>query len=118
MLEEAYIAAAMRTPIGKLGGALSSLAASDLGAAVIASLLNESGLENEAVSEVILGQVLTGDAGQNPARQAAMKAGPSRVGSGDDNNQVCGTGQRSIHLAAQSIRWATLTWSSPADRTA
>lgn len=61
---EAYIAAAKRTPIGKLGGALSPLAASDLGAAVIRSLLDESGVERDAVSEVILGQVLTGGAGQ------------------------------------------------------
>ncbi|MGO8797998.1 MAG: acetyl-CoA C-acetyltransferase [Roseiarcus sp.] len=101
---EAYIAAAKRTPIGKLGGALSPLAASDLGAAVIRSLLDESGVERDAVSEVILGQVLTGGAGQNPARQAALKAGLPVTVPALTINQVCGAGQRSIHLAAQAIR--------------
>ncbi len=101
---EAYIAAANRTPIGKLGGALSPLAASDLGAAVIRSLLDESGVERDAVSEVILGQVLTGGAGQNPARQAALKAGLPVTVPALTINQVCGAGQRSFHLAAQAIR--------------
>lgn len=99
-----YIAGAMRTPIGKLNGAFLGLAASDLGAAVINALLDETGIEPQAISEVILGQVLTGGAGQNPARQSAIKAGLPVGCPAMTINKVCGAGQKSLHLAAQAIR--------------
>lgn len=99
-----HIVAARRTPIGKLNGAFSGVAAADLGAEVIKALVDETGIEPATVSEVIMGQVLTGGAGQNPARQAALKAGLPVTVSALSVNQVCGAGQRSIHLAAQAIR--------------
>ncbi len=99
-----YIVAAKRTPIGKLNGALAGLSAADLGAAVINALICETAIDPASVSEVIMGQVLTGGAGQNPARQAAIKAGIPVGVSALTVNQVCGAGQRSIHLAAQAIR--------------
>lgn len=103
-MQRPYIVAARRTPIGKLCGALSSLSAAELGAAVTASLLMETGVEGEAVDEVIMGQVLTGGAGQNPARQTALKAGLPVTTPALTVNQVCGGGQRSLHLAAQAIK--------------
>ena len=104
MEKAVYITGAVRTPIAKLNGAFTGLTASDLGAAAITGLLDETGVEPGAVSEVILGQVLTGGAGQNPARQSAIKAGLPISASAMTINQVCGAGQRSIHLAAQAIR--------------
>ncbi|MCY6383270.1 acetyl-CoA C-acetyltransferase [Hoeflea prorocentri] len=101
---EIYIAAAKRTPIGKLGGALGEMSAADLGAAVIDSIMSELDLGPDAVDEVIMGQVLTGGAGQNPARQAALQAGLPNTIPAMTVNQVCGAGQRSIHLAAQAIK--------------
>lgn len=98
------ITAARRTPIGKLNGALALQPASSLGATVVSALLADSGLEGGDVDEVILGQVLTGGAGQNPARQAALSAGlPVKVPA-MTVNKVCGAGQKAIHLAAQAIR--------------
>lgn len=70
-----YIVAAKRTPIGKLNGAFAGLSAAELGAQLIQAMLAEKQLAPDAVGEVIMGQVLTGGAGQNPARQAALKAG-------------------------------------------
>ncbi|MGE3873895.1 MAG: acetyl-CoA C-acetyltransferase [Parvibaculaceae bacterium] len=99
-----HIVAAKRTPIGKLNGAFAGVAAADLGAEVIKALLAETGIEPSAVSEVIMGQVLTGGAGQNPARQATLKAGLPVTVPALSVNQVCGAGQRSIHLATQAIR--------------
>ncbi|CAH2400703.1 acetyl-CoA C-acetyltransferase [Mesorhizobium escarrei] len=104
MKDAVYIVAAKRTPIGKLNGALASLSAAELGGQLIQAMLAETGLAPDAVSEVIMGQVLTGGAGQNPARQASLKAGlpvgvPAMI-----VNKVCGAGQKAIHLAAQAIR--------------
>jgi acetyl-CoA C-acetyltransferase len=99
-----YIVAAMRTAIGKLNGAFAGLSASDLGAAAINGLLDETGIEPQAISEVILGQVLTGGAGQNPARQSAIKGGLPVSCPATTVNMVCGAGQKSLHLAAQAIR--------------
>ncbi|MGE0239781.1 MAG: acetyl-CoA C-acetyltransferase [Parvibaculaceae bacterium] len=104
MARHIHIVAAKRTPIGKLNGAFAGVAASDLGAEVIKALVAETEIEPAAVSEVIMGQVLTGGAGQNPARQATLKAGLPVTVSALSVNQVCGAGQRSIHLAAQAIR--------------
>ncbi|MCB1883092.1 MAG: acetyl-CoA C-acetyltransferase [Geminicoccaceae bacterium] len=103
-MRDAYIAAAKRTPIGRLSGALAGCAASDLGAAVLRALTEGVGLDPEGVDEVILGQVLTGGAGQNPARQSAIKAGLPVSVPAATVNMVCGAGQRSIHLAAQAIK--------------
>ncbi|MDH3380714.1 MAG: acetyl-CoA C-acetyltransferase, partial [Gammaproteobacteria bacterium] len=75
MQEDAVILAAGRTPIGNFGGSLAALSGSQLGAAVIQGVLSRSGVGAADVDEVILGQVLTAGAGQNPARQAAMEAG-------------------------------------------
>lgn len=99
-----FIAAAKRSPIGKLNGALTGLSAAGIGAQVIRALLDESGVDPAAVDDVMIGQVLQGGAGQNPARQAAMGAGlPSSVPA-VTLNMVCGAGQRSIHFAAQAIK--------------
>lgn len=99
-----YIVAAKRTPIGKLNGALAGLSAAELGGQLIQAMLAESGLAPDAVSEVIMGQVLTGGAGQNPARQASLRAGLPVSVPAMTINKVCGAGQKSIHLAAQAIR--------------
>lgn len=103
-MEAVFIVGAKRTAIGKLRGALSGKPASDLGAAAIRGLLDETELGSDAISEVIMGQVLTGGAGQNPARQAAMAAGLDKSVPAMTVNKVCGAGQKSIHLAAQAIR--------------
>lgn len=103
-MQHVYIVAARRTPIGKLNGAFAGTPATELGAAVIRSLLAETQLAGEAVSEIIMGQVLTGGAGQNPARQAALKAGIPVCVPAMTVNMVCGAGQKSIHLAAQAIK--------------
>ncbi|OBQ69263.1 acetyl-CoA C-acetyltransferase [Mesorhizobium loti] len=99
-----YIVAAKRTPIGKLNGALASLSAAELGGQLIQPMLAETGLAPDAVSEVIMGQVLTGGAGQNPARQASLRGGLPVSVPAMTVNKVCGAGQKSIHLAAQAIR--------------
>jgi acetyl-CoA C-acetyltransferase len=104
MERDIVITAARRTPIGKLNGALASLPAAALGASVIAALLEDAGVEGGDIHEVIMGQVLTGGAGQNPARQAALSAGIPINVPAMTVNKVCGAGQKSIHLAAQAIR--------------
>jgi len=103
-MDAVYIVAAKRTPIGKLNGAFADLSAAELGAQLIQAMLADARLAPEAVSEVIMGQVLTGGAGQNPARQAALKAGLPVSVPAMTVNKVCGAGQKSIHLAAQAIR--------------
>ncbi len=101
---EVVIAAAGRTPIGSFGGALARMPAHALGAAVIKSLLEKTGLAPDQVDEVIMGQVLTAGAGQNPARQAAMEAGLPHTVPAMTINKVCGSGLKAVHLAAQAIR--------------
>lgn len=103
-MNEVVIVAATRTPVGKFGGTLAKIAASDLGAHVIKSLIKKTGLDGHLINEVILGQVLTAGVGQNAARQAVIKSGlPDRV-PGITINKVCGSGLKATHLAAQSIR--------------
>ena len=92
-----------RTPIGTLGGALSSLPAHELGAIAIKAALADAGLAPDTVDETILGQVLTGGAGMNPARQEARAAGLSGAAPAMTINQVCGSGLRAVALAAQQI---------------
>lgn len=103
-MSDIVITAAVRTPIGSLGGALSSVSASDLGALVIESSLQRSSVDGGEVDEVLMGQVLTAACGQNPARQAALKAGISEDKTAVTINQVCGSGLRAVAMASQSIR--------------
>ncbi|MDX8519918.1 acetyl-CoA C-acetyltransferase [Mesorhizobium dulcispinae] len=103
-MDAVYIAAAKRTPIGKLNGAFAGLSAAELGGQLLQTMLAQVQAPPDAVDEVIMGQVLTGGAGQNPARQAALKAGLPVSVPAMTVNKVCGAGQKSIHLAAQAIR--------------
>jgi len=103
-MNEVVIVAAGRTAIGKFGGTLGKIAASDLGAHVIKSLLAKTGIAPEMVNEVIMGQVLTAGSGQNPARQAALRAGLPDMVPAMTVGMVCGSGLKATHLAAQAIR--------------
>ncbi len=103
-MTEVVIVAALRTAIGKFGGTLASLSAPELGAHVIRALLNQTGVQPEHISEVILGQVLTAGSGQNPARQAALKAGLPVSTPAFTLNKVCGSGLKAVSLAAQAIQ--------------
>jgi len=102
-MEEVYIVSAVRTPIGAFNGALSGFTATELGSLVITEAVLRAGLSKEQVDEVIMGNVLPGGLGQNPARQAMLKAGlPYEVGA-ITVNKVCGSGLKSVMLAAQAI---------------
>jgi len=103
-MEEVVIVAAMRTAVGKFGGSIAKVAAADLGAQVIKALLAKSGVAPTAVSEVLMGQVLTAGCGQNPARQASIRAGLPDSVPAMTVGMVCGSGLKSTHLAAQAIR--------------
>jgi acetyl-CoA C-acetyltransferase len=94
----------VRTPIGAFGGSLAGIPASKLGAIVIKSLLERNGVAPEQVDEVIMGQILTAGTGQNPARQAAMDAGLPQECPSMTINKLCGSGLKSVHLAAQAIK--------------
>jgi len=102
-MTEVVIVAAGRTAVGKFGGTLAKIAASDLGAHVIKSLLARTGIPTDQVSEVILGQVLAAGVGQNPARQALIRAGIHHMTPAMTINKVCGSGLKATHLAAQAI---------------
>lgn len=103
-MQDVVIVAATRTAVGSFQGSLASISAVDLGAAVIRQLLAQTGLDGAQVDEVIMGQVLTAGAGQNPARQAAIKAGLPHAVPAMTLNKVCGSGLKALHLAAQAIR--------------
>ncbi|MDE1164488.1 MAG: acetyl-CoA C-acetyltransferase [Pseudomonas sp.] len=103
-MQDVVIVAATRTAVGSFQGALANIPAVDLGAAVIRQLLAQTGLDGAQVDEVILGQVLTAGAGQNPARQAAIKAGLPHAVPAMTLNKVCGSGLKALHLATQAIR--------------
>ena len=103
-MREVVIVAASRTAVGSFQGSLSRIPAPELGAAVIRRLLADSGLPAEQLDEVILGQVLTAGAGQNPARQAVLKAGLAHTVPAMTLNKVCGSGLKAVILAAQAIR--------------
>lgn len=103
-MTDIVIVAASRTAVGKFGGTLAKTPASDLGAVVIQDLLKRANLTGDQVSEVILGQVLTAGCGQNPARQAVIKAGLPQGVPAFTINKVCGSGLKAVMLAAQSIR--------------
>ena len=102
-MEDIYIVGAVRTPIGKFGGTLAKMPAADLGALVIRKVLERAGVAPEQVSEVIMGQVLAAGVGQNPARQAAIKAGLPDMIPSMTINKVCGSGLKAAMLGAQSI---------------
>ncbi|MER9746538.1 acetyl-CoA C-acetyltransferase [Mesorhizobium sp. M0140] len=97
------IASAARTPVGSFNGAFAATPAHELGAVVIRELLSRAGVEPGEVDEVILGQVLTGAQGQNPARQASINAGLPKETTAWGLNQVCGSGLRAIALGMQQI---------------
>ncbi len=103
-MQDVVIVAATRTAVGTFQGSLAAIPAVDLGAAVIRQLLTQTGIDPAQVDEVIMGQVLTAGAGQNPARQAAIKAGLPHAVPAMTLNKVCGSGLKALHLAAQAIR--------------
>ncbi len=103
-MSDIVIAGALRTAIGKFGGALAKTPAPELGATVITALLARYKLRPEQISEVILGQVLTAGSGQNPARQSLIKAGLPAEIPAMTINKVCGSGLKAVMLAAQAVR--------------
>ncbi len=102
-MSQAVIVAAARTAVGKFGGSLAKTAAPELGAIVIKELLQRAQVGADQIDEVILGQVLTAGSGQNPARQAVIKAGLSVAVPAMTINKVCGSGLKAVMLAAQAI---------------
>ena len=102
-MSDIVITAAKRTAIGKFMGSLSDYSAPELGKLAIEAVLNENNLDKKLVDELIMGQVLTGGSGQNPARQSLMFAGLPIEKSALTINQVCGSGLRAVSLGAQSI---------------
>ena len=103
-MTDIVIAGALRTAIGKFGGTLARTPAPELGATVIRALLEKSGVKPEAISEVIMGQVLAAGSGQNPARQSSIRAGLPHAIPAMTINKVCGSGLKAVMLAAQAIR--------------
>ena len=101
---EVVIISAARTPIGAYKGSLKDIKADQLGSLVIKEVINRSGIDKKEVSEVIMGQVLTAGAGQNPARQAAINAGLSQLIPAHLVNQVCGSGLRSVISGFQTLK--------------
>lgn len=97
------IVAAGRTAVGSFNGAFANTPAHDLGAAVIEGVIARAGIDKAEVEETILGQVLTAGQGQNPARQAAIRAGLAKESSAWSLNQVCGSGLRAVALGAQHV---------------
>jgi acetyl-CoA C-acetyltransferase len=103
-MEDVVIVAALRTGVGKFSGTIAKVPASDLGAQVIKALLAKTGIKTDQVSEVIMGQVLTAGCGQNPARQASIRAGVADMVPAMTIGKVCGSGLKATHLAAQAIK--------------
>lgn len=103
-MKNVIIASAVRTPIGKYGGALKDIPAAELGAIVIKEALNRAGVKPEQVDEVIMGNVLQAGQGQNTARQAMVQAGLPVEVPAFTLNKVCGSGLRAVSLAAQIIK--------------
>ena len=103
-MDDVVIVAALRTGVGKFGGTIGKIPATELGAKVIAALIARSGVNPEQVSEVLMGQVLAAASGQNPARQASIRAGLPNMVPAMTINKVCGSGLKATHLAAQAIK--------------
>jgi len=102
-MREAVIVSAVRTPLGSFNGSLARMGATDLGARVIEGAIQRAGIEKRHVNEVIMGQVLPCGCGQNPAKQAAVKAGMPWEAECITVNKVCGSGLKAVMLAAQAI---------------
>ena len=103
-MNDVVITAALRSAVGKFNGSLGKVSAAELGAQIIKALLARSGVQPDQISEVILGQVLTAGVGQNPARQALIRAGLPDSVPGMTIGKVCGSGLKATHLAAQAIK--------------
>ena len=100
-MSDVYIVSAARTPIGKFGGGLSTIPATELGAVAIRAAVERAGVAPERVDEVFMGQVIQAGAGQAPARQAAPEGGlPTGVGA-TTINKVCGSGLKAVMLGAR-----------------
>ena len=104
-MQDIVIVAAARTAVGKFGGSLSKLSATELGGLIIKDVVSRAGIDPALVGEVIMGQVLAAGAGQNPARQALMKGGIPKEVPGLTINAVCGSGLKAVMLAAQAVAW-------------
>lgn len=103
-MKKVYVLGGCRTPIGKMGGALSSLSATDLGAIVIAETLKRTGIKPEEVNHVFMGCVIQAGLGQNVARQASIKAGLPVTTTAETINAVCGSGLECVNNAARMIQ--------------
>lgn len=103
-MREVVIASAVRTPVGSFGGALKDVSAADLGALVIKEAVNRAGIKGELVDEVLMGNVIQAGLGQNIARQSTVKAGLPVEVPAMTINMVCGSGLRTVSLAAQMIK--------------
>ena len=102
-MKEAVIVSAVRTPLGSFGGSLKNISAVDLGSLVIKSALERANLKAEQVDEVIMGNVLGAGLGQNVARQMSVNAGIPVTSPAFTVNKVCGSGLKTVQLAAQAI---------------
>ena len=103
-MREAVIVSGVRTPLGNFNGSLGGIGATDLGGMVIAEAVQRAGIEKQQVDEVIMGQVLPCGYGQNPAKQAAIKAGMPWEAECVTVNKVCGSALKSVMLAAQAVQ--------------
>jgi len=103
-MDEVVITAALRSAVGKFNGSIAKVAAADLGAQIIKALLERSGVPANQISEVIMGQALLAGVGQNPARQALIRAGIPDMVPAMTVGKVCGSGLKATHLAAQAIK--------------
>ena len=106
-MNDVCIVSAIRTAVGSLGKSFKSVKAEELGSSVISGSMKKLSLKDKDIDEVIMGQVLTGGAGQNPARQAMIQAGIPKEKTAYIVNQVCGSGIRSIVSGFQSIKYKT-----------
>ena len=104
-MQDIVIVAAARTAVGKFGGSIANIPATELGAIVIREAIARAKLDPAQVGEVIMGQVLAAGAGQNPARQASMKSGVPKETPALTINAVCGSGLKAVMLAAQAVAW-------------
>lgn len=103
-MRQAVIVSAVRTPLGSFGGSLSTVGGTDLGAHVIREAIRRAGIEDNEVNECIMGMVLPCGYGQNPAKQAAIKAGLPDLVEAITVNKVCGSSLKTVMLAAQAIQ--------------
>src|SRR5467141_2701897 len=103
-MEQPVILGAVRTPIGKFQGGLSSFAATDLGAKAVAEAVRRAGIEPQQVDEIIMGNVVSAGLGQNPARQAGLRGGLTSEVAALTINKVCGSGLKAVGLAVQAVQ--------------